>query len=36
VQTGLHSAHYHQGRYSPKRENGVHHFHGLMAEFLGS
>ncbi len=25
---------YKQGRYSVKRENGVHHFHGLMDEFL--
>ncbi len=34
VQKGLHSRHYRQGRYSVKRENGVHHFHGLLAEFL--
>jgi choline monooxygenase len=34
VQRGLRSAHYDRGRYSVKRENGVHHFHGLMAEFL--
>jgi choline monooxygenase len=34
VQRGLRSAHYSQGRYSVKRENGVHHFHGLLAEFL--
>jgi choline monooxygenase len=26
---------YRQGRYSVKRENGVHHFHSLMSEFLG-
>jgi choline monooxygenase len=25
---------YSQGRYSAKRENGVHHFHGLLDEFL--
>lgn len=25
---------YNQGRYSVKRENGVHHFHQLLAEFL--
>ena len=25
---------YRQGRYSVKRENGVHHFHSLMAEFM--
>ena len=36
VQRGLRSAHYNQGRYSVKRENGVHHFHGLLAAFLGS
>jgi choline monooxygenase len=26
---------YKQGRYSVKRENGVHHFHGLLSEYLG-
>ncbi|MFN8489055.1 MAG: aromatic ring-hydroxylating dioxygenase subunit alpha [Caldilineaceae bacterium] len=31
LQTGI----YDQGRYSVKRENGVHHFHQLLAEFLG-
>ena len=36
VQGHLHSAHYRQGRFSPQRENGVHHFHGLVAESLGS
>lgn len=25
---------YTQGRYCPRRENGVHHFHGLLTEFL--
>jgi choline monooxygenase len=35
VQRNLHSRTYSQGRYSAKRENGVHHFHGLLAEFLG-
>jgi choline monooxygenase len=30
LQTGI----YTQGRYSVKRENGVHHFHGLLDEFL--
>ncbi|MCX6044630.1 MAG: aromatic ring-hydroxylating dioxygenase subunit alpha [Chloroflexi bacterium] len=30
LQTGI----YEQGRYSVKRENGVHHFHQLLAEFL--
>lgn len=34
VQRGLSSMHYNQGRYSVKRENGVHHFHGLLSEFL--
>jgi choline monooxygenase len=34
VQKGLRSAHYHQGRYSVKRENGLHHFHGLVAASL--
>jgi choline monooxygenase len=35
VQRGLRSRHYNQGRFSVKRENGVHHFHGLLCEFLG-
>jgi choline monooxygenase len=35
VQRGLRSSNYSTGRYSVKRENGVHHFHGLIAEFLG-
>jgi hypothetical protein len=26
---------YDRGRYSVKRENGVHHFHLLLGEFLG-
>jgi len=34
VQRGLRSRHYDRGRFSVKRENGVHHFHGLVAEFL--
>jgi phenylpropionate dioxygenase-like ring-hydroxylating dioxygenase large terminal subunit len=34
VQRGLRSQHYNQGRFSVKRENGVHHFHGLLSEFL--
>jgi len=29
VQRGLRSATYASGRYSPARENGVHHFHAL-------
>src|SRR5712664_911809 len=34
VQRGLHSATYDRGRYSVRRENGVHHFHMLLREFL--
>jgi choline monooxygenase len=34
VQRGLQSALYDRGRYSVKRENGVHHFHMLLGEFL--
>ena len=34
VQRGLRSRTYRQGRYSVKRENGVHHFHGLLSEYL--
>jgi choline monooxygenase len=34
VQRGLRSRTYNGGRYSVKRENGVHHFHGLLAEFF--
>ena len=34
VQRGLKSRNYSQGRFSGKRENGVHHFHGLLAAFL--
>jgi choline monooxygenase len=34
VQRGLRSRTYRTGRYSVKRENGVHHFHQLLAEFL--
>ena len=36
VQKGLNSRSYNQGRFSVKRENGVHHFHGLLAEFLAA
>lgn len=36
VQRGLKSRTYTAGRYSVKRENGVHHFHGLLAEFLSA
>lgn len=35
VQRNLRSRTYTRGRYSFKRENGVHHFHSLLAEFLG-
>jgi choline monooxygenase len=34
VQRGLASATYDSGRYSPQRENGVHHFHGLYAGMM--
>jgi choline monooxygenase len=34
VQRGLQSSTYNRGRYSVKRENGVHHFHMLLNEFL--
>jgi choline monooxygenase len=34
VQRGLASRNYQQGRFSVKRENGVHHFHLLLHEFL--
>ncbi|MEZ5039938.1 MAG: aromatic ring-hydroxylating dioxygenase subunit alpha [Saprospiraceae bacterium] len=30
VQRGLRSRFYHTGRFSPRRETGVHHFHGLL------
>ena len=35
VQRGLRSATYVSGRYSPVRENGVHHFHQLYARDMG-
>lgn len=35
VQRGLRSRFYDRGRYSPTREQGVHHFHRLFAEVLG-
>lgn len=35
VQKGIASRLYDRGRYSPKREQGVHHFHRLLAEALG-
>ena len=34
VQRNLHSSTYERGRYSVRRENGVHHFHGLLASHL--
>lgn len=34
VQRGIRSRFYSQGRYSPTREQGTHHFHRLIAEFL--
>ncbi len=34
VQRGVRSRLYTRGRYSPAREQGVHHFHRLLAEFL--
>ena len=34
VQEGLRSRTCEQGRYSVRRENGVHHFHGLLHRFL--
>jgi choline monooxygenase len=34
VQRGLRSRTYRSGRYSVLRENGVHHFHGLLHRFL--
>jgi choline monooxygenase len=36
VQKGLASPTYSQGRFSVKRENGVHHFHLLLHEFLAA
>ena len=34
VQKGLQSSFYKAGRFSSTREQGVHHFHRLLAEFL--
>jgi choline monooxygenase len=34
VQRGIRSRFYSQGRYSPTRERGTHHFHRLIAEFM--
>ncbi|MEQ1924401.1 MAG: SRPBCC family protein, partial [Pyrinomonadaceae bacterium] len=35
VQKGIRSRFYKHGRYSPTRERGTHHFHRLIAEFIG-
>lgn len=35
VQRGVRSRFYRHGRYAPEREQGTHHFHRLLAEFLG-
>lgn len=35
VQRGIKSKNYDRGRYSVKRETGTHHFHRLIAEFMG-
>jgi choline monooxygenase len=34
VQRGIRSRFYERGRYSPSREQGTHHFHRLIAEFM--
>ena len=34
VQKGIRSRFYDQGRYSPSRETGIHHFHRLICEFM--
>lgn len=34
VQKGVHSSFYKAGRFSPTKEQGVHHFHRLLTEFL--
>ena len=36
VQRGIRSRFYKHGRYSPSREQGTHHFHRLIAEFMNS
>jgi choline monooxygenase len=35
VQRGVQSRFYRRGRYSPSKEQGVHHFHRLLGEFMG-
>ena len=34
VQKGIKSRFYNKGRYSPRHEKGVHHFHGLLSDAL--
>jgi choline monooxygenase len=36
VQIGTHSRFYKHGRFSPEREQGVHHFHQIIAKLLGN
>lgn len=36
VQKGVRSSFYKAGRFSPNREQGVHHFHSLIADFLNN
>lgn len=36
VQKGIRSRFYSHGRYSPSREQGTHHFHRLIAEFMNA
>ncbi len=36
VQKGINSRAYDKGRYSPAREQGTHHFHRLIAEFMNN
>jgi choline monooxygenase len=36
VQQGIRSRFYSHGRYAPKREQGTHHFHSLIAEFMNA
>ncbi len=36
VQRGINSRFYEKGRYSPTREQGTHHFHRLIAEFISN
>jgi choline monooxygenase len=36
VQRGIRSRHYTRGRYAPEREQGTHHFHRLISQFLST